>query len=171
MCHKPIRTYDVGAPSAITISLPGMDPVDAERRRYCVQNVFRSIHRTLRPTGRRPWIILRLWRFLCVMDAGRRGNKITAVLTRISATLEYTPHSKRQKNNFNNRRSSYSSKYVISLGRGNSSAWEGEGCAWIPSFPLPPSPAPLLRPSMQNHTLFRYRHTVIDIINSVTGNQ
>ena len=33
VCHKPVRTYDVGAPSAITISLPGMDPVDAERRR------------------------------------------------------------------------------------------------------------------------------------------
>nr|XP_058944593.1 transmembrane protein 115-like [Pocillopora verrucosa] len=33
VCHKPIRTYDVGAPSAITISLPGMDPADAERRR------------------------------------------------------------------------------------------------------------------------------------------
>lgn len=34
VCHKPVRTYDVGAPSAITISLPGMDPADAERRRY-----------------------------------------------------------------------------------------------------------------------------------------
>ncbi|XP_074628880.1 transmembrane protein 115-like [Acropora palmata] len=33
VCHKPVRTYDVGAPSAITISLPGMDPADAERRR------------------------------------------------------------------------------------------------------------------------------------------
>ena len=33
ICSKPIRTYDVGAPSAITISLPGMDPADAERRR------------------------------------------------------------------------------------------------------------------------------------------
>ena len=33
LCTKPVRTYDVGAPSAITISLPGMDPVDAERRR------------------------------------------------------------------------------------------------------------------------------------------
>ncbi|KXJ20253.1 transmembrane protein 115 [Exaiptasia diaphana] len=32
-CSKPVRTYDVGAPSAITISLPGMDPADAERRR------------------------------------------------------------------------------------------------------------------------------------------
>ena len=169
MCHKPIRTYDVGAPSAITISLPGMDPVDAERRRYCVQNVFRSIHRTLRPTGRRPWIILRLWGFLCVMDAGGRGNKITAVLTRISATLEYTPHSKRQKNNFNNRRSFYSSKYVISLGKGE---FECARRGWVRLNSLrPPSPAPLLRPSMQNHTLFRYRHTVIDIINSVTGNQ
>ena len=140
MCHKPIRTYDVGAPSAITISLPGMDPVDAERRRYCVQNVFRSIHRTLRPTGRRPWIILRLWGFLCVMDAGRRCNKITAVLTRISATLEYMPHLKRQKNNFNNRRSAYSSKYVISL-------WKGEfecvrrGRVRLNSL-LPPSPFP-----------------------------
>ena len=39
VCHKPIRTYDVGAPSAFTISLPGMDPVDAERRRYVVHNV------------------------------------------------------------------------------------------------------------------------------------
>ena len=36
VCHKPVRTYDVGAPSAITISLPGMDPADAERRRYLV---------------------------------------------------------------------------------------------------------------------------------------
>ncbi|XP_032231642.2 transmembrane protein 115 [Nematostella vectensis] len=33
ICSKPVRTYDVGAPSAITISLPGMDPADAERRR------------------------------------------------------------------------------------------------------------------------------------------
>ena len=33
VCQKPVRTYDVGAPSAITISLPGMDPADAERRR------------------------------------------------------------------------------------------------------------------------------------------
>ena len=140
MCHKPIRTYDVGAPSAITISLPGMDPVDAERRRYCVQNVFRSIHRTLRPTGRRPWIILCLWGFLCVMDAGRRGNKITAALTRISATLEYTPHLKRQKNNFNNCRSAYSSTYVISLGKGGIRVREkGKGA---PEFPPSPFPRP-----------------------------
>ena len=34
VCRKPIRKYDVGAPTAITISLPGTDPHDAERRRY-----------------------------------------------------------------------------------------------------------------------------------------
>jgi len=33
VCKTPVRTYDVGAPSAITISLPGMSPSDAERRR------------------------------------------------------------------------------------------------------------------------------------------
>ena len=36
------------------------------------------IDRSLRPTGRMPWTVLRLWGFLCVRDAGRRGNKITA---------------------------------------------------------------------------------------------
>ena len=38
----------------------------------------------LRPTGRMPWIILRLWRFLCVRDAGRRGNKIYEKCTKAS---------------------------------------------------------------------------------------
>lgn len=33
ICRKPLRKYDVGAPSSITISLPGTDPQDAERRR------------------------------------------------------------------------------------------------------------------------------------------
>ncbi|XP_047135158.1 transmembrane protein 115 [Hydra vulgaris] len=33
VCTNPVKTYDVGAPSSITISLPGSDPVDAERRR------------------------------------------------------------------------------------------------------------------------------------------
>lgn len=33
VCKNPVRTYDVGAPSSITISLPGTDPADAERRR------------------------------------------------------------------------------------------------------------------------------------------
>ncbi|XP_070559591.1 transmembrane protein 115-like [Ptychodera flava] len=33
ICKKQVRKYDVGAPSSITISLPGSDPNDAERRR------------------------------------------------------------------------------------------------------------------------------------------
>ena len=124
VCHKPIRTYDVGSPSAITISLPGMDPVDAERRRYCVQNMSRS--------GCMPWIILHLWGFLCVGDAGRRGNKITFVLTRISATLEYTPDLR-----FPRAAVLIRVNALLAWGRGNSSAWGGEGCAWILSFPCP----------------------------------
>ena len=34
VCKKQVRKYDVGAPSPITITLPGTDPADAERRRY-----------------------------------------------------------------------------------------------------------------------------------------
>ncbi|XP_060621767.2 transmembrane protein 115 [Anolis sagrei] len=33
VCRKTVKRYDVGAPSSITISLPGTDPQDAERRR------------------------------------------------------------------------------------------------------------------------------------------
>ena len=33
ICRKAVRKYDVGAPTSISISLPGMDPQDAERRR------------------------------------------------------------------------------------------------------------------------------------------
>ncbi|XP_063606050.1 transmembrane protein 115-like [Penaeus indicus] len=33
ICRRPVRKYDVGAPSSIAISLPGMEPHDAERRR------------------------------------------------------------------------------------------------------------------------------------------
>nr|SVE86138.1 EOG090X06Q3 [Daphnia similis]SVE87393.1 EOG090X06Q3 [Daphnia similis]SVE88019.1 EOG090X06Q3 [Daphnia similis] len=33
ICRKPVRKYDVGGPTAITISLPGTDTHDAERRR------------------------------------------------------------------------------------------------------------------------------------------
>ena len=40
------------------------------------KSFFRSINRSLRPTGRMPQIILRLWGFLCVKDAGHSGNKI-----------------------------------------------------------------------------------------------
>ena len=34
------------------------------------------------PTGRMPWIILHLWEFLCVMDAGCRGNKVTVYVSK-----------------------------------------------------------------------------------------
>ena len=40
-------------------------------------HMFRLIYWSLHPTGCMPWIILHLWGFLCVRDAGRRGNKIT----------------------------------------------------------------------------------------------
>lgn len=33
ICKKPVRRYDVGAPTGITISLPGAESQDAERRR------------------------------------------------------------------------------------------------------------------------------------------
>jgi hypothetical protein len=32
-CKKPQRKYDVSSPTTITVSLPGTDPQDAERRR------------------------------------------------------------------------------------------------------------------------------------------
>ena len=38
-------------------------------------HMFRSIDRSLRPTGHMPRIILRLCGFLCVRDAGPRGTK------------------------------------------------------------------------------------------------
>ena len=33
VCPKTVRTYDVGAPSTIKLTLPGTDPVDAQRRK------------------------------------------------------------------------------------------------------------------------------------------
>ena len=47
---------------------------------YSTKNIFKLINRSLRPTGPMPQIILRLLGFLCVREAGRRGNKITARL-------------------------------------------------------------------------------------------
>ena len=40
-------------------------------------HTFRSIDRSLHPTGRMPWIILRLWGFLFVREARRTGTRIT----------------------------------------------------------------------------------------------
>ena len=34
LCRQPQRKYDVSAPTTITVTLPGTDPQDAERRRY-----------------------------------------------------------------------------------------------------------------------------------------
>ena len=34
VCPKTVRTYDVGAPSTIKLTLPGTDPADAQRRKY-----------------------------------------------------------------------------------------------------------------------------------------
>ena len=45
---------------------------------YYEKSMFRSINQSLHPTGHMPWIILRLWGFLYVREAGCRGNKITA---------------------------------------------------------------------------------------------
>ena len=39
--------------------------------------MLRLINWSLCPMGRMPWIILRLWGFVCIRDAGSRGNKIT----------------------------------------------------------------------------------------------
>ena len=44
--------------------------------RVFYQKIFKSIDRSLCPAGRISWIILCLWGFLCVWDAGSRGNKI-----------------------------------------------------------------------------------------------
>ena len=33
VCPKTVRTYDVGAPSTIRLTLPGTDPADAQRRK------------------------------------------------------------------------------------------------------------------------------------------
>ena len=33
VCKKPVRRYDIGAPAGITISVPGAESQDAERRR------------------------------------------------------------------------------------------------------------------------------------------
>ena len=50
------------------------------RTGYSSKNIFRPIiDQSLHPTGCMSWIILHLWGFLCIRDAGHWGNK-TAVL-------------------------------------------------------------------------------------------
>lgn len=52
VCPKPVRKYDVGAPSSITISLPGTDPNDAERRR---QIALRALSERLNKADQSRW--------------------------------------------------------------------------------------------------------------------
>lgn len=50
VCRKMVKRYDVGAPSSITISLPGTDPQDAERRRWVKekQRLYRGFRSLLK---------------------------------------------------------------------------------------------------------------------------
>merc|ERR1712179_77497 len=48
VCKKPVRRYDVGAPTGITISLPGAESQDAERRR---QIALRALSERLSKAG------------------------------------------------------------------------------------------------------------------------
>ena len=55
-----------------------MIATEITRTGYFCRNTL--IDWSLYPMGRMPWICLHLWGFLCVRDAGRRGNKITGGL-------------------------------------------------------------------------------------------
>jgi len=52
ICRKPVRKYDFGAPTAITISLAGSDSHDAERRR---QIALKALSERLSKTESSPW--------------------------------------------------------------------------------------------------------------------
>jgi len=52
ICRKPVRKYDFGAPTAITISLAGSDSHDAERRR---QIALKALSERLGKTESSPW--------------------------------------------------------------------------------------------------------------------
>jgi len=52
ICRRPVKKYDVGAPSSITISLPGVEPQDAERRRQiALKALSERLQRTDSPTS------------------------------------------------------------------------------------------------------------------------
>jgi len=53
ICRKPVRKYDFGAPTAITISLAGSDSHDAERRR---QIALKALSERLSKTESSPWL-------------------------------------------------------------------------------------------------------------------
>lgn len=49
-CRQPVKKYDVGAPSSITISLPGVDAHDAERRRQKALKALNDRLQKVEPT-------------------------------------------------------------------------------------------------------------------------
>lgn len=51
LCKYPVRTYDIGGQSSITISLPGSDPADAERRRKKALRALNERLEHLNPTA------------------------------------------------------------------------------------------------------------------------
>ena len=51
VCKKPVRRYDIGAPTGITISVPGAESQDAERRR---QIALRALSERLSKTETEP---------------------------------------------------------------------------------------------------------------------
>lgn len=72
ICQKTVKRYDVGAPSSITISLPGTDPQDAERRRYC--GVFQNFVEL----GDYFVIKSHIVCYTCCMLAGSQGSGVAA---------------------------------------------------------------------------------------------
>ena len=56
--------------------------------------IFRLFYRSLHPMGCMPWIILCLWGFLCIRDAGCRGNKITDTVWKNNSIARHSACSK-----------------------------------------------------------------------------
>ena len=59
------------------------------RKQDILPKFFKSIDHSLHLTGHMPWYILRLWGFLCIRDAGYRGNKITGLLKFSECLLQW----------------------------------------------------------------------------------
>jgi len=56
VCKKPVRRYDVGAPTGITISLPGAESQDAERRRQiALRALSERLSKTEEVEGESQW--------------------------------------------------------------------------------------------------------------------
>ena len=55
ICKKQVRRYDVGAPSGITISLPGAESQDAERRRQIALRALSERLSKAEPAASQQW--------------------------------------------------------------------------------------------------------------------